>query len=287
MPTILEIQQPEISPETRQGPRLPELAEWRGASEPREQATPVRVLFSDSLLESAAPDRKRRSLATTLSFSFQCVLIGIGLIVPLMFTEALPTQQFLTFLIAPPPPPPPPPAPAAAVKAVRQTDLMNNGQLRTPTRIPQKVEIIREEESPPAVTGGVVGGIPGGIPGGQLGGVIGGIISSTPASTFVPKLEPVKRVRISQGVTKGMLLHKVEPPYPKLALAARITGVVLLKAIISKDGEIKELQVVSGHPILVPAAIDAVKQWRYRPYLLNGEPVEVETNIAVTFQIAS
>ncbi len=169
---------------------------------------------------------------------------------------------------------------------VRQTDMLNNGQLRTPSRIPKKVELIREEEAPPpAITGGVVGGIPGGIPGGQLGGVIGGIISSTP-TTFVPKLEPVKRVRISQGVTKGMLLHKIEPPYPKLALAARITGVVLLKAIISRDGEIKELQVVSGHPILVPAAIDAVKQWRYRPYLLNGEPVEVETNISVTFQIA-
>ncbi len=164
---------------------------------------------------------------------------------------------------------------------------MNNGQLRTPTRIPQKVEIIREEEAPPAITGGVVGGIPGGIPGGQLGGVIGGIISSTPTATFIPKLEPVKRVRVSQGVTKGMVLRKVEPAYPKLGLAARITGVVLLKAIISKEGEIKELQVVSGHPILVPAAIDAVRQWRYRPYLLNGEPVEVETNISVTFQIAS
>ena len=84
-----------------------------------------------------------------------------------------------------------------------------------------------------------------------------------------------------------MVLHKVEPAYPKIALGARIAGIVLLKAVIGKDGDIKELQVVSGHPILVPAAIDAVKQWRYRPYLLNGEPVEVETNITVTFQIAS
>ncbi len=287
MPTMLEVHQPEISPETNQARRTREPVIECGGMERREQPAPVRVLFSDSLLESGAPDRKRRSLATTLSFSFQCVIIGVLLIVPLMFTEALPAQQFLTFLIAPPPPPPPPPAPAAAVKVVRQTDLMNNGQLRTPTRIPQKVEIIREEEAPPAITGGVVGGIPGGIPGGQLGGVIGGIISSTPTATFIPKLEPVKRVRVSQGVTKGMVLRKVEPAYPKLGLAARITGVVLLKAIISKEGEIKELQVVSGHPILVPAAIDAVRQWRYRPYLLNGEPVEVETNISVTFQIAS
>ncbi len=282
MTTAIEIQEPEIRQDLRAELSVTELA-----AEPQlRPSSTSRVLFSDSLLESGAPDRKRRSLATTLSFAFQCVLLGILLIVPLMFTEALPTQRFLTFLIAPPPPPPPPAAPAAVVKVVRQTDMLNNGQLRTPSRIPKKVELIREEEAPPpAITGGVVGGIPGGIPGGQLGGVIGGIISSTP-TTFVPKLEPVKRVRISQGVTKGMLLHKIEPPYPKLALAARITGVVLLKAIISRDGEINELQVVSGHPILVPAAIDAVKQWRYRPYLLNGEPVEVETNISVTFQIA-
>jgi protein TonB len=163
---------------------------------------------------------------------------------------------------------------------------MNGGQLRTPTRIPQKVEIIREEEAPPPMNGGVVGGVPGGIPGGQLNGVIGGIISSTPTA-IVPKLEPVKRIRISQGVTQGMVVHKVEPSYPKLALSARVTGVVQLKAVISRTGDIKELQVVSGHPILVPSAIEAVKQWRYRPYLLNGEPVEVETNITVTFQIQS
>jgi protein TonB len=100
-------------------------------------------------------------------------------------------------------------------------------------------------------------------------------------------LEPVKRIRVSQGVTQGMVIRKVEPKYPKIALGARIVGIVLLKAVIGKDGDIKELQVVSGHPILVPAAIDAVKQWRYRPYLLNGEPVEVETNVIVTFQIST
>ena len=104
---------------------------------------------------------------------------------------------------------------------------------------------------------------------------------------MIPRLEPVKRIRVSQGVTQGMVVKKVEPAYPKIALAARVTGAVLLKAVIGKDGDIRELQVVSGHPMLVPAAIEAVKQWRYRPYLLNGEPVEVETNITVTFQIAS
>jgi len=131
-----------------------------------------------------------------------------------MFTEALPKAQLLTFLIAPPPPPPPPPPAAPMVKVVRETDVLNNGGLRTPSRIPKKIEMIKEEEAPPpAPTGGVVGGIPGGIPGGQLGGVIGGIISSTSMGA-VPKLEPVKRIRVSQGVTQGLLVHKIQPPYP-------------------------------------------------------------------------
>ena len=166
MPTAIEVQEPEIQEELS----APAAAIRVHRSEPDITVLPARILFSDCLLESGTRERTRRSLATTLSVILQCVVVGIMLIVPLMFTEALPTQQFLTFLIAPPPPPPPPPAPAAAVKVVRQTDLMNNGQLRTPTRIPQKVEIIREEEAPPAITGGVVGGIQGGIPGGQLGG---------------------------------------------------------------------------------------------------------------------
>jgi periplasmic protein TonB len=282
MPTVIETHEPEIQEAIRPAKLVVRPAAPRSNLPP----VPVRTLFSDSLLDSSAGERKQRSTATTLSFVFECVIIGVLLVLPLMFTEALPTQQFLTFLIAPPPPPPPPPPAAAPVKVVRQTDLMNGGQLRTPTRIPQKVEIIREEEAPPPMNGGVVGGVPGGIPGGQLNGVIGGIISSTPTA-IVPKLEPVKRIRISQGVTQGMVVHKVEPSYPKLALSARVTGVVQLKAVISRTGDIKELQVVSGHPILVPSAIEAVKQWRYRPYLLNGEPVEVETNITVTFQISS
>jgi protein TonB len=250
-------------------------------------------LFASSLLDYAGSEKRRRSGATVISFVFQCVLIGVALIIPLMYTEALPSAQLLTFLVAPPPPPPPPPPAAAIVKIVKQiqTDLLNSGRLRTPTRIPQKVEMIKEEEAPPPNlnTAGVVGGVPGGVPGGQLGGVIGGIISSTSNISAVPKLVPVvpKRVRISQGVTQGLLVHRVEPTYPQIARTARIAGSVVLTAIISKDGQIEGLTLVSGHPMLAPAAIDAVKQWRYRPYLLNGEPVEVETTITVMFQLSS
>ena len=145
--------------------------------------------------------------------------------------------------------------------------------LRTPTKIPEKVEMIKEDEAPPPVmSAGVVGGVPGGVPGGgQMGGVIGGIISSTPVA--VPKVATPQRVRVSQGVTQGLVIRRVTPNYPPLAKQARIQGAVALQAEISKDGTIENLRLISGHPMLAQAAIEAVKQWRYKPYFLNGEPV--------------
>jgi protein TonB len=150
--------------------------------------------------------------------------------------------------------------------------------------------MIKEDDAPPPMaTGGVVGGVPGGIPGGQLGGVIGSVISSTSSLSAVPRFVPVtpQRIRISGGVTRGLLIHKEEPTYPPLARAARIQGDVVLSAIIDSNGQIQNLQLVSGHPMLVPAAIAAVKLWRYKPYLLNGQPVEVDTTITVIFVLSS
>lgn len=253
-----------------------------------------RALFSDSLLETSGGQQRQRTWATIVSLILQCFLISILVLVPLWFTEALPEQQLVTFLVAPPPPPPPPPpaAPApAAVKVVRVATDIVNGRLRTPGRIPEKVQMIKEAEGPPpiAITGGVIGGVPGGIPGGQLGGVIGGIVNAAPIFAAVPKLSKpapvVQRVRVSQGVTKGMVVYRIEPTYPPLARQARIQGVVVLTAMIDRDGNIQNLRLVSGHPMLAPAAIDAVKHWRYKPFLLNGQPVEVETTVTVTFQL--
>ncbi len=255
-------------------------------------ALPPRQMFADSVLDFGAQS-KRKAVATTTSFIVNVLAVLVMLAVPLMFTEDLPKAQLMTLLVAPPPPPPPPPPAAEAVqKIVRQiqTDMLNTGQLRTPTKIPQKVQMIREEEAPPpmAATSGVVGGVPGGIPGGQLSGVIGGIVSAT-SNLAVPKFAPVvpQRVRISQGVTKGLLIRRVEPTYPPLARSARVQGEVVLSAIISTNGDIENLQLVSGHPMLVPAALSAVKQWRYKPYLLNGQPTEVETTITVIFTLSS
>jgi protein TonB len=245
-------------------------------------------MFEDSLLESGGRLKTKRGMTTFFSMILQVFLIGLLVLIPLLFTEALPKQQLMTFLVAPPPPPPPPPPPAAApVKVVKQIQSdINNGQLRTPTKIPEKVQMIKEEETPPPTmaAGGVVGGVPGGVPGGQMGGVIGGIISSTPVA--VPKVATPQKVRVSQGVSQGLLIKKVQPPYPPLARQARIQGQVVLQADISKDGTIQNLRLISGHPMLAPSAIEAVKQWRYKPYFMNGEKVEVETQITVIYSLS-
>ena len=240
-------------------------------------------MFEDSLMESGGKLKSKRGATTVVSFVLQILLVGVLVLLPLVFTEALPKQQLMTFLVAPPPPPPPPPPPAAApeIKIVKRTSELDNGELRTPTKIPQKIQMIKEEDTPPPSSGvaGVVGGVPGGVPGGAIGGVLGSVIS-TP--TAVPKVATPTRIRVSQG----LLIHQVKPSYPPLARQARIQGTVVLQAVIGKDGNIQNLKVVSGHPMLAPAALEAVKQWKYKPYYLNGEPVEVDTTINVNFTLA-
>jgi protein TonB len=102
---------------------------------------------------------------------------------------------------------------------------------------------------------------------------------------IAPATEFPKRVRVSTGVATGLLVSKVTPVYPDGAKAGHIQGAVILHALISKEGAVGNLQFVSGPPELAPSAIEAVKQWRYKPYLLNGRPVEVETQIQVNFTL--
>ncbi|MGO9165905.1 MAG: energy transducer TonB [Candidatus Sulfotelmatobacter sp.] len=256
-------------------------------------AARLETLFEDSLLEASSGHRKQRTWATLMACVLQCLLVGVLILVPLWFTDVLPKQQLLTFLEAPPPPPPPPPAAAPTPKAVRVVKVASDiakGQLRTPGRIPAKVQMIKEDDAPPpTISEGVVGGVPGGVPGGQLGGVIGGIISSSSSLAAVPTLsKPTamqQRVRVSQGVSKGLIVYRIEPPYPVLARQAHVQGTVVLTAFIDKEGMIQNLQLVSGHPLLAPAAIEAVKHWRYKPFLLNGQPVGVETTVTINFSL--
>ena len=155
-----------------------------------------------------------------------------------------------------------------------------NGELRAPSKIPKTIKMITEEETPPNT--GVMGGVVGGVPGGTAGGVLGSIIGSTAPP---PKVAAPQKLRVSAGVMEGNVIRRIEPQYPQMAKIAHIQGDVILQATISKQGNIENLRGVSGHPILVQAAVDAVRQWKYKPYELNGEPVEVETTIKVQFHM--
>jgi len=116
------------------------------------------------------------------------------------------------------------------------------------------------------------------------GGITRGVRTSRPSLYRGPNSAPLP-VLVSQGVSKGLVTKKVPPQYPETALQGQVQGQVVLSAVIDKKGDVEELTLVSGHPILAPAALEAVKQWKYEPYLLNGQPVKIETQITVVFQL--
>jgi protein TonB len=247
-------------------------------------------MFEQSLLEMAEMGNTKKPYTVLISAIFQCFIVGILILIPLIYTEALPGGELMTFLVAPPPPPPPPAVDIAEIVKKVIPKEFDAGRLLAPKEIPEEIAIIKEEDLPPpsSAVAGVVGGVPGGIPGGTPGGVIGGIISATPlVAPPPPPPKPVtpKRIRVGGSVQKARLLNQPRPLYPPLAKQARIQGTVQLEAVIAKDGTIQQLRVVKGHPLLVQSALNAVRQWRYHPTVLNGQPVEVATTIDVIFTL--
>jgi protein TonB len=247
-------------------------------------------MFEEMVVSNPKNKKTNKPWTVFISMLLQVGFLAILILIPLIYTEALPKTLMSSILLAPPPPPPPPPPPAAVqvvhVKPVAH--LMEAGKLVAPKVIPKDVKIIKEEEQPPDMgMGGIAGGVPGGVAGGSMGGVIGGVIGG--AGTAAPPPPPkaaVSRTRVGGAVQAAKLVNRVQPMYPPLARQTRISGTVKLHAIIGKDGTVQQLQVESGHPLLVQSALDAVKQWRYQPTLLNGEPVEVDTEIDVIFSLA-
>jgi periplasmic protein TonB len=245
-------------------------------------------MFDDLVESSVIRKKTNKSWTVTLSFILQGIIVVVFILIPLIYTEALPKQLLTTFLVAPAPPPPPPP-PAAAVQRIVKpvARLIQSGKMMAPTVIPKKVEMIKEEEMPPDVGAvGVVGGVPGGVPGGQAGGVLGGIIGGVGGGMPPPPKPTQQRVRVGGNVQAAKMVRQITPLYPQIAKTAHVQGTVILHAIIAKDGSVQELTYVSGPALLMRSAMDAVRQWRYQPTLLNGEPVEVDTTISVVFTLS-
>jgi len=233
------------------------------------------------------PRSRTRSLATTVATSMvlHAVLIAAMVLLPILLYEAMPEPgaSIRAFFVAPvdsapPPPPPPPPAPAArsAAAVVPRPQPIDEGRFVAPIEIPE--EIKPEQGLDLGVEGGVPGGVEGGVPGGVVGGVVGGL-------PLAPPPPPPRVVRVGGAIVAPKLLKKVTPEYPQLAAAARVTGVVIIEAYVGTNGNVKTATVIHGAPLLDEAALAAVRQWRFKPLLLNGEPTEFVLTVTLTFNL--
>ncbi len=241
-------------------------------------------MFAESLLETSWAERGRRSWTTLTSFGLQAVIIGLLLLIPLLTSVGLPLARTISTPISvrgrDPGPAPQPQTGGPRNPGVQV--IPYSGPIMTPGRIPHGIP----KGGDTTIATGPVGPEIG------LGPYVGSggtnlplpLSGNQPVMPVAPK--PIEKVFRRSEMLQGMLIRKVEPKYPPLAMAARIQGPVVLAAVISKAGTIDNLQLVSGHPMLVPAALDAVSQWRYRPYILNGDVIEVETRITVNFVLS-
>jgi protein TonB len=237
-------------------------------------------MFADTL-DSSWPERTRRGCTTLTSFGLQALITGMLIVLPLLRPMGLPSFHLLSTPISLG-------RPLAEVPAVRAHSASSFAPSRptefffhrpSPLPVGQPAPI---DDGPPLASdsGPYIPGAKGDPHGLNL--FSGGTQPVLPAALPPAVTRPVRLSHMSAGD----LIHKVQPAYPPLARTARIQGVVVLQAVISKQGTIENLSVLTGHPMLTAAAIEAVRQWRYRPYILNNEPVEVETQITVNFSLA-
>lgn len=237
-----------------------------------------------STLNSSWDERSRRGLTALTSFGIQALAVGVLLIVPLLRPLGLPSLRPLSTPVSLGRPLED--APATVTRASGSAAATNSPAAiawRTPTRIPKGIPDASDDG--PLVVGQSGAYVPGASGLGSPDGVRDSLgVGLRPVMPVAP-VAVAPPIRISH-MSEGDLVRKILPAYPPLARSARIQGQVVLQAVISKQGVIENLTVLAGHPMLVPAAKEAVRQWRYRPYILNNEPVEVETQITVNFSLA-
>ena len=233
-------------------------------------------------LESTWDQSARRGWTTVASFTLQALALSLLLLIPLFTIQGPPRLAWLDPAVLAPPPAPP--APAAPARHLIRSSPLNSSPFVAPSSIPHSIVPVNDIDLPAAPDVREIG-VPGGT--GVRGsgpGILGSVGDPMPIS---PPPPPVSShpLQVSHWA-EGNLIYRVQPIYPPLARAARIQGTVQLRAVISRMGTIENLTVLNGHAMLVTAAVEAVKQWRYRPYLLNGEPIEVETEITVNFTLS-
>jgi len=242
-------------------------------------------MFAESLIEPSWAQRFRRGWTTLTSFGIQAVALGLLLMIPLLNSVVLPAVRTVStpVSIGRRHAAPTPLQPARAFHSNVVEIIPNFHGITAPRYIPHTIA-----QGPDPGPAGPISGDPGidvGLPFNPAAGPSLPIAGTREIMPIHPAAN-IHPLRIS-SMLQGSLIRRVEPAYPPLAKAARIQGPVVLEAVISKAGAIENLQLISGHPMLAGAAIDAVRQWRYKPYILNGEAIEVETQITVNFKLSN
>jgi protein TonB len=238
---------------------------------PRTASPTMMLIDSESRLGA-------RSVTLAVSIALHAALVLAIVIVPLLYYDALPSQDVLKAFFAPPleitapPPPPPPPSAAARVVKVAPKLVEQTRAFVAPIDVPAEVK--PEEGLDLGVEGGVVGGVEGGVPGGVVGGVVGGLPTALPPP-------PAQVVRIGGQLKAPRIIRKVDPVFPGLAVSARLAAIVVLEAEVDARGHVKTAKVLSGHPIFDDAALEAVRQWRYQP----GEPTGFILSVVINFNL--
>jgi len=235
-------------------------------------------MFEDATFETMGTIHTRSRNWMIATFGLNASILAALIAIPLLHPAVLPKMFNISLLEAPPPVGEAPKPVTQHPQSIAQTPNANIDQFTAPRTIPQNIYVPNSREEP-GFTDMVSNAMPAGFPG------IGNDPFGTRGTNSTAQVSLTKPRPISQGVMEGLLIDRVLPVYPVMAREMRIAGTVQLQATISRKGTIENLRVVSGPPLLQQAAIDAVKQWRYRPYLLNGEPVEVETAVNVDFKL--
>ncbi len=241
-------------------------------------------MFSESLVESSPLICTRNRFPALISIGVQITLVATLIVIPMLHPEVLPLAGSKLASLAPPPTPVPPPpvvrprvltttsssapsapaAPSRAAEAVRALLSLTGPAVETPVYAASNLNLAPTNSALPV-----------------------GLAPASPNVSVGPKPGAGHPVAISSGVIAGMLLAPIRPDYPIIARTTRTEGTVIIQAIIAKDGRIQSAHVLSGPPMLQSAALEAVRSARYHPYLLNGQPTEVETSISIIFHLGS
>lgn len=233
-------------------------------------------MFENTLIPSS---RKRGTIC--LGYVVEGFLLALLVLIPLIHVQALPKSLIIGGIV-PSPPLGARQKAAAAQRAVHRPSFSET--LAAPVTVPAVILPSRPE--PEAPSSALMAGPPGAVPWGSENGVPGGFgATPLPPPPEMPKPSRASRITVGGVVEAARLIYEVKPEYPVLARAARVQGTVRLEAIIGKDGSIESLHVLSGPPLLIPSAMQAVARWRYQPTLLNGAAVEVSTDIDVNFTL--